>query len=167
MKNQLLILVLVSLVAACSNPPVADAKSPDPIAREKNAAPVDFEFNLPTGIKKGDEITTTIRFVARTELNELVMSASPYTGLSVISGGEKKIMTGLNNGDTGEIEVTVRVNDEVGYLAVFASTTDALNRTKHKNMAVRFGTPSTTIQKKTNTTDEQTEKLILMPAELN
>ena len=158
--NKILVLILSSFVVACSNPPVAHAKP---------SAPVKIEYSVPKNIGSGAEVTTKIRFVAKTNLQRLVVNATPYSGLELVSGGDRIEFTDLQSGDVREIEVNIRLADEVGYLSVFATTTDSRGNTQSKSIAVRYGTVGdATIQKmrpQSLVEDSKGETLILMPGE--
>ena len=160
MINKILVLILSSFVVACSNPPVAHAKP---------SAPVTIEYSVPKNIEVGAQVTTIIRFIAKTNLQRLVVTATPYSGLELISGGDRIELNNLQSGDTHEIEVNIRLADEAGYLSVFATTTDSRGKTQSKSIAVRYGTVGdATIQKMRPqglVEDSKGDTLILMPGE--
>ena len=170
MNNKPVILALTFLISACSNSAMINKKSSDPVQQSTLSAPVTFEFNVPKNTRVGEQVTTTIRFVASTDLNELSMSAAPYSGMSLVSGGEQVIMTGLKAGDAGEVQITIRLEEEVGYIAVFASTTNTRGNTLSKSSTIRYGTAGTATRQKLKSphvVDGATgQKLILMPAEV-
>jgi hypothetical protein len=132
-------------------------------------APVTFEYNVPSDIESGTEVTSSIRFVAGTDMQNMVVSTSAYSGLSIVSGGEQQVFTGVNKGDTYDIAVRIRLDEELGYLAVFAATTDAQGRVMNRNTAIRYGKPGATTRQRLSsgslTTGSNGETLILMPAE--
>ncbi len=158
--NKILVLILSSFVVACSNPLIANAKP---------SAPVKIEYSVPKNIEEGTEVTTKIRFAAKINLQRLVVNATSYSGLELVSGGDRVEFTNLQSGDVREIEVNIRLADEVGYLSVFATTTDSRGNTQSKSIAVRYGTVGeATIQKMRPqgiVKDSLGEKLILMPGE--
>jgi len=158
--NRILILILSSLVAACSNSPAVHAKP---------SAPVEIEYSVPKNVEAGSEVTTVIRFVAKSNLQNLSVSASSYSGLELISGGSLAEFTDLQGGDIREIEVKISLLDEVGYLSVFATTTNALGNVRTKSIAVRYGKASDAtinkMQSKGLVKDSKGQKLILMPGE--
>lgn len=159
MINKIITLIFVGLLAACSQPTVVHAKS---------SAPVEIEYAVDDNVNIGEQVTTTIRFVAKTDMQNMVISAASYNGVSLLSGGEQTVFTSLKSGDAHEIKVRVQLNESVGYLAVFAATTDAQSRTQHKNIAIRYG--AQTVQKSNSQTVSEGatgELLILMPAEAN
>ena len=151
---------MASLVAACSNAPAVHAKP---------TAPVEIEYSVPKNVATGDEVTTVIRFVAKSNLQNLTVSASPYSGLDLLSGGDMVEFTNLQKGDTREIEVEINLLGEVGYLSVFATTTNALGNVQTKSIAVRYGTAGEATMKKIQpkglVEGAKGEKLILMPGE--
>jgi hypothetical protein len=71
--------------------------------------------------------------------------------------------------DSHETEVKIRLDDEVGYLAVYAETTDTQRRTEHKNTTIRYGSAGISTQQKIKSPflDESStgEKLIVIPAD--
>ncbi len=158
--NRIFVLILSCFVAACSNQPAAHAKS---------SAPVNIKYSVPKTIEVGAEVTTTIQFVAKINLQRLVVSALPYSGLELVSGGDRIEFTGLQRGDIREIEVNIRLADEVGYLSVFAATTDSRGNTLSKSIAVRYGTVGKAMIQKMRPRnlieDSKGDKLILMPGD--
>lgn len=158
--NKTLIVVLVSFIAAITNSTLAQARI---------TAPVSFEAIVPVGLEAGDEVTTTVRIIAGSDMQHMVISAAAYNGLTVVSGGEQQVITNVSKGDTFDIKVSIRLDEEIGYLAVLAATTDAQGRTINKNTAIRYGQPGvTTMQKLSSnnlTIGSNGETLILMPAE--
>ena len=158
--NKILVLVLSSFMAACSLSSAVYAKP---------SAPVEIEFSVPKNVQAGEDVTTVIRFVAKTNLQHLTVSASSYNGLELTSGGAPLEFTNLQSGEVREIEVKIRLLDEVGYLSVFATTTNLLGNVRTKSVAVRYGSVGeATIQKMKSqrVMDDSTgEKLILMPGD--
>ena len=170
MNNKLVILALTFLIAACSSPAMVNKNSSEPVQQSKSSAPVTFEFNVPKDTRVGEQVTTTVRFVASIDLDELSMSAAPYSGVALVSGGEQVIMTGLKAGDAGELKVTLRLEEEVGYLVLYASTTNTQGKTLSKSATIRYGTAGAATRQKLKSphvVDGATgQKLILMPAEV-
>jgi len=158
--NKTLIVILVSFITAITNSTLVQARI---------SAPVSFEAIVPVGLEAGDEVTTTVRFIAGSDMQNMVISAAAYNGLTVVSGGEQQVITGVSKGDTFNIKVSIRLDEEIGYLAVFAATTDTQGRTMNKNTAIRYGKPSATTRQRLSsnslTTGSNGETLILMPAE--
>ena len=158
--NRILVLILASFMAACSNSPAVHAKP---------SAPIDIEYSVPKNVEVGDEVTTVIRFVAKSNLQSLSVSASSYSGLELVSGGDMTEFIELQKGDAREIEVKISLSDEVGYLSVFATTTNALGNVQTKSIAVRYGTAGEAtikkMQSKSLVEGAKGEKLILMPGE--
>lgn len=134
----------------------------------KPTAPVSIEYSVPKNVQTGDTVSTTIRFVAQANLEQLELSVAPYEGLEVISKNEKAVFQNVNKGEKREIEVTVRLRDEIGYLSVFATTTTSRG-TSTKTIAIRYGTPGTATKQKLKSEKLQKtpegEKLILFPGE--
>jgi hypothetical protein len=157
--NRTLAILLATFAFACTNTPVVYAKS---------TGPVTIDYSVPKNIKAGSQVTTSISFTAKTDMH-LVMSASAYRGLDLISGGEEVVVNDLKRGESHTMDVTIRLNDAAGYLAVYAATTDANGRVKHKNIAIRYGdADANATQKMTSeklSTEANGETLILMPAE--
>lgn len=160
MINRTLILLLTGFLVACSSPPAVQAKP---------SAPVEINYSVPKTVQVGDEVTTVIRFTAKTDLQRLAVSASPYSGIELLSGGDSTEFTNLKSGDTREITVSIRLVEELGYLSVVASTTDSPGSTRSKSIAVRYGSANAaTLQKmqpRGLVEDAKGEKLILMPGE--
>ena len=160
MMNKILIVILFSLMTACSNQSVVHAKP---------TAPVAIEYSVPKNIQPGTEITTSIRFVAMTDMQLLAVSASSYEGLTLISGGHPVEFTNLKRGDSREMEVTIHLDEERGYLAVYASSTATTGKTRSKSITIGYGSAGAATKQKMKSPhySEQNsgEKLILMPAE--
>jgi len=158
MTNKALILSLTVFLVACSSPPAVQAKP---------SAPVEINYSIPKTVQAGDEVTTVIQFTAKTDLQWLTVSASPYSGIELLSGGDRIEFANLKTGDTREITVNIRLAEEVGYLSVFATTTDSRGKTRSKSIAIRYGAVGeTTIQKmrpRGLIDNSKDEKLILMP----
>ena len=157
-------------VSGCSNSLIAESKAEKPMAiSKKMSAPVKIESSVPKNIQAGEQITTNIRFVALADIPELNVSAKAYSGLKLILGGDETVVTNLKRGEAYNMEVTVLMNDDIGYVAVYASATNARGKTNHNTRSIRFGSPnSTTVQKiksKHLIENDQGEKLIIMPAE--
>jgi hypothetical protein len=153
-------LLFTCFLVACGAPQTVHAKP---------SAPVEIEYSAPKTARAGDEVTTVIRLTATTDLQKLTVTVSPYSGLELVSGGDHVEFTDLQSGGTREIEVNIRLTDELGYLSVFATTTDSRGNTRSKSIALRYGTADeVTIQKMTprGMVEESTgERLILMPGE--
>jgi len=156
--NKILMLILSSFVVACSNPLVAHAKS---------FAPVGIEYSVPKTVEIGEEVTTVIRFVVRADLQRLVLSVSPYSGLELIASGDNVEFADLQKADAREMAVNIRLTDEVGYLSIFATTTDLRGKTQTRSIAIRYGAAGeATIQKMRtpgSIDNSKDERLILMP----
>ena len=83
-----------------------------PVAQAKPTAPVEIDYDQPKTVKAGDEITTTLDVTATARLVRLKVKVVPYRGLELVSSEQQSI------------PVTIRMlNNEVGYLSVFATTT--------------------------------------------
>ncbi len=160
MINRALTLILLFSLTACSHQPTVHAKT---------SAPVSIESSVPENIQTGEHVSTTIRFVAEIDLQQLVLSADAYSGLTLVSGGDEIVLSDLKYGDSREIKVSILLEDEVGYLAVYAETTDDQGRTQHKNITLRFGTVGAdTLQKMKSSDlheDSAGEKVIILPVE--
>ena len=160
MITRTLILLFTSFLVACGAPQTVHAKP---------SAPVEIDYSAPKTVRAGDEITTIIRLTATTNLKKLTVTVSPYSGLDLVSGGDRTEFTEIQSGNTREIKVNIRLTEEVGYLSVFATTTDTQGNTRTKSIALRYGTVGDTINQKMRspgTVEDSTgEQLILMPGE--
>ncbi|MEZ5649587.1 MAG: hypothetical protein R3E87_03455 [Burkholderiaceae bacterium] len=140
-----------------------------PVAQAKANAPVSIEYSVPAGLKTGSTATTTIQLVAQSDLQRLVISAAAYSGIELVSGGDQTVIENIKRGESRQIAVNVMLNEPVGYLAVFASTTDSRGQVEHKNIAIRYGSADK-VGKRELKPGERMEKsvgetLIIMPAE--
>lgn len=137
-------------------------------AKGKPTAPVSIEYSVPKNVLTGDTVSTIISFVADTNLEQLAVSVAPYEGLEVVSKNEKIIFQNVKKGEQREIEVTVRLTAEIGYLSVFATTTTSRGAST-KTVAIRYGTPgdATTQKLKSGKLQkaQEGEKMILFPGE--
>jgi len=162
-KNRLFGKVLITLsflIAAISTSSVAQGKP---------TAPVSIEYSVPKGMRSGDTVSTIIKFVPQTDLEQLEVSVEPYEGLEVVSRNEKAAFQNINAGEKREIEVTVRLTAEIGYLSVFAATETARGARSTKAIAIRYGTADDATKQKLKSQNFQKtnegENLILFPGE--
>jgi hypothetical protein len=137
-------------------------------AAAKPTATVSIEYGVPENLKTGDTVSTRIGFVAETDSERLDVSVAPYEGLDVVSKNEKTVFQNVRKGEKREIEVTVRLTDEIGYLSVFATITTARG-TSTKSIAIRYGTPGDATKQKLKSQNLQKtpegKNLILFPGE--
>lgn len=137
-------------------------------AQGKPTAPVSIEYSVPKDMRSGDTVSTTIKFVAQANLEQLEVSVASYEGLEVVSKNEKTVFQNIKKGEKREIEVTVRLTAEIGYLSVFATTTTARGAST-KTIAIRYGTAGDATKQKLKSQKLQKtpegEKLILFPGE--
>jgi hypothetical protein len=137
-------------------------------AAAKPTAPVSIEYSVPKNVQTGDTVSTTIRFVAQADLEQLEVSVAPYEGLDVVSKNEKAIFQNAKKGEKREIEVTIRLTAEIGYLSVFATTTTPRG-TSTETIAIRYGTPGDATKQKLKSErlqkTQEGENLILLPGE--
>ena len=158
MMNKIILLIFSGLLAACSNATPVQAKQ---------SAPVDIIYSVPKNISSGSTLSTTIQFSAKTDLQKLTVSARPYSGIELMSGGDAIDFDKLQNNDTRSIKVNVQLTDDIGYLSVFATTINTRGRTQSKSITIRYGTSNqSTLQKMQSPHLIETpkgEQLILMP----
>lgn len=158
--------LIEKLVAALSFSIVAISVSY--AAQGKPTAPVSIEYSVPKNLKTGDTVSTTIKFTAQANLEQLEVSVAPYEDLEVVSKNEKAVFQTVKKGETREIEVTVRLTAEIGYLSVFATTTTARGSST-KTIAIRYGTAGDVTKQKLKSQKlqktQEGEKLILFPGE--
>jgi len=152
MINRALILILTSFAFACSSPQAVHAKS---------SAPVAIDYSVPDDAGIGDQVTTKIHFTANKDM-KLVVSAAAYSGMTLIAGGEEMVISDLKSGESRTMEVTVRLDEGMAYLAVYAATTDSLGKERNKNITIRYGNAKSGSSQKIST-DSNGE--IFMPAE--
>jgi len=159
-RNKLFGIVIVSLALS-----IGASVS---LAVAKPTAPISIEYSVPKNVQTGDTVSTTIGFVAQTDLEQLEVSVAPYEGLAVVSKNEKAIFQNNKKGEKKEIEVTIRLTAEVGYLSVFATTITSRGPST-KTIAIRYGTPSDQTKQKLKSEKlqktQEGEKLILLPGE--
>ena len=147
------------LISACSQPQSANAKP---------SAPILIEYSVPKTIEPNIPVITVIKFISERDLKSLKVQALAYSGIKLESAKEPVKFISVLTGDYREVQVTVRLLDEVGYLSVFATTTDLQGRTKSKSILIKYGTATkTTIEKMKSPDlkeDSEGRKVILMPA---
>jgi len=157
MLNRILLLILINFLVACSNAQSAYAKT---------SAPVAIEYIVPKTVEVGEQVVTKIKFVSKTNIQRMEVYADSYNGLELISGGDRTGYTELQNGDSREIEVNIRLLDEVGYLSVFATTTDSSGKVQSKSIMIRYGIAGEITKQKLKSKNvmenSNGEKLILM-----
>jgi hypothetical protein len=139
------------------------------LAQAKSTSPVSLEYNEPENIVAGQVVTTTVRLTANTDLPSLTVSASADTGLLLISSNEHAVFTNLKRGDIREIEVTIQLDNDLGYVVMQIASTDSMNRDRHQSLALRFGEPNTALRARLSPeniiVDSSGETLFLMKAE--
>ena len=160
MMNRMLFLLLSSLALVFASGLTVQAKP---------VAPVELDYSVPKNMAPGTQVTTLITFIATADLQQLTVSARAYKGLVLLSGGDPLVFSDLKRGDRREMEVSIQLADEVGYLSVFATTTDSRAKTQARSMAIKYGQVGEATKQKTRPQglieNPAGEKLILMPAE--
>lgn len=163
--NRICVLLVSCLITACSQSTMVQAKPSGPVA---------IEYDIPKNSAIDETVTTTLRFVAKSYLQQLVVSVSPDRGLTLESGIDQQVFTNIEAGAMREIEISIVLSDTKGYVAVTAETTDTNGRIRHKNKMIKFtsddfeATKFKTIDDSVDNSldDNPNEQLILMPAEV-
>ena len=166
LMNRLCVLLVSGLITACSQSTMVQAKPSGPIV---------IEYDIPKNSAIGETVTTTLRFVAKSYLQQLVVTVSPDRGLTLESGADQQVFTNIETGAVSEVQISVILSDSKGYVAVAAETTDTNGRIRHANKMIKFmasdfdATQLKTIDGGTgnNVDDSAGEQLILMPAEVD
>ena len=157
--NKLIMLSLALMLGASS---LAKAVSPSSVT---------LEYDTPDNIMAGEVVTTTIRLTANQNLSSLTASASAYSGLELISGGNNLVFRNLKRGDSREFEVTIHLDNDLGYLAMETTSIDTTSRKRYNSQAIRFGSPSKTTRARMKSqniiVDSSGQTLLLMQAEVN
>jgi hypothetical protein len=134
-------------------------------------SPVTLEYDVPENLMPGEVVTTTVRLIANKDLASLTISASAYDGLILISSGNETVFENITRGDSREIEVTIQLDNDLGYLAMETTSIDTASRERYNNQAIRFGEPNATTQSRMGADnlieDSSGETLFLMQAEVN
>ncbi len=126
-------MVFFSLCALCACATVV------PVAQAKPTAPIEIDYNQPETVDAGDEITTILDVTATARLTGLKVKVVPYRGLELVSGEQEIRFEAMAKGDKQAIPVTIRMLDnEVGYLSVFATTTTSRGERTRAAM-LKFG----------------------------
>ncbi len=158
MFNRALIVMLACHLVVFSIPSTANAKP---------SAPIDIEKITPETIRIGEEVRSVIRFTAKTDLQHIDVSFSPYSGIELLSHKRHIEFFDLKRNDHREIELRIKLTRETGYLSVFARTTSMAGNTQTRSIAIRYGTPSDTLKRKPSrkngTNNASGERLILLP----
>ena len=155
--NRICAVLISCLIAGCSQSSIVQAKP---------AAPVVIDYDKPKNSVVGEVVTTTVRFKAKTYLQQLVVSVSSDSGLTLESGIDQQVFTNIDTGAMREIEISIILTDVKAYLAVAVETTDTNGRIRHKNKMIKFTSDSfNNTQSKASDVDAG-EQLILMPAEV-
>jgi len=159
-KTALFAVIVSSFLLACAAPPAVVAKT---------SAPITIKSDASESLQSGEEFTTTLTLTAQTNLKKLELSLAPYKNIELVSKNSKADFFDINTNDTRTVEVTLRLLAPVGYLSVFATTTDALGNNRTEAKALKFGThpktPSRSLNQQTPSITINGEKLILMPSE--
>jgi hypothetical protein len=141
------------------------------LAQAMPTSPVSLKYNVPKNIMLGEVVTTTVRLIANKDLASLTISASAYDGLVLISSGNETVFENITRGDSREIEVTIQLGNDLGYLAMETTSIDTASREQYNNQAIRFGEPNTTTRSRMKAdnliVDSSGETLFLMQPEVN
>lgn len=141
------------------------------LVQARPSSPVSLEYDEPENIVAGQVVTTKVRVIANTDLPSITVSASAYSGLLLISSGNDTVFTNLKRGDSREFEVTIQLDNDLGYVAMQIASTDTMSRDRHQSLALRFGSPNTTNLSKAKSqntiVDSSGQTLQLMQAEVN
>ncbi len=157
MFNRALVVMLACYLVVFSIPSTVEAKP---------SAAIDIEKITPKTIRIGEEARSVIRFTAKTDLQHIEVSLSPYSGIELLSHEGYIRFSGLKRNNYREVEVRIKLTKETGYLSVFATTTDMAGNTQTRSIALRYGTLSDTSNRKSSRKNENNasrKKLILMP----
>ena len=161
MPKKVILVLLAGLLAVCNFSVMT--------AYAKPTAPVTISYSGLNALNDDDVFTTVIKFTAEDDLLQLVVSASPYRNVNLLSeSGEFKFVN-LKRGESREITVRVQLLAGRGYLGVLASTIDLSGLERNKSIAVGYGTLKHLRQFKKS--DDMSvkeldgERLILIPGE--
>ncbi len=157
MFNRSMMLLLVCYLVISSVPSMANAKP---------SAPIDIDNINPEIIQVGEEVRSVIRFMAKDDLQHIEVSLSPYSGIELLSHERHVKFFDLKRNDYRAIEVRIKLTNETGYLSVFATTTNMAGNTRTRSVAIRYGSSSDTLNRKSsrkNENDALRKKLILLP----
>ena len=141
------------------------------LVQARSSSPVSLEYDEPENIMAGQVATTKVRVIANTDLPRITLSASAHSGLLLISGNEETVFTNLKRGDSREFEVTIQLDNDLGYVAMQIASTDTMSRDRYQSLALRFGSPNKTNLSKSKSlntiVDSSGQTLQLMQAEVN
>lgn len=161
MPKKVMLILLMGLLAVCDFSIMA--------AHAKPAAPVTISYSSSDLLNGDKQLTTVIKFTAEEDLLQLVVSASPYRNIDLLSGGEELKFVNLKRGESREVTVRVQLQANRGYLAVFSSTTDLSGLERNKSIAIGYGESARLRQLKSSNDDSVKElgeeRLILMPGD--
>lgn len=163
-KSTFITLIASCFLIACATPPSVSAKP---------SAPVAIKSDAPKNITTNNQFTTTLTFTAQANLTKLELSLSPYKNIELVSQNNTAEFYDINADETRTLEITLRLLAPVGYLSVFATTTDTHGNKRTEAKALKFGehpaTPSRSLSNQKSNGDGvggvNEERLILMPAE--
>ena len=109
----------------------------------------------------------TIRFKATTYLSQLVVSFAADRGLTLESSADTQVFSNIDNGDVREVDISVKLTDDKGYIAAAVQTTESSGRIRHKNTMIKIGDDGGEVKQLKSVDGSDGEKLILMPAEVD
>jgi hypothetical protein len=155
--NRICVVLISCLIAACSQSSIVQAKP---------SAPVVIDYDKPKNSAVGELVTTTVRFKAKTYLQQLVVSVTADRGLTLESGIDPQVFTNIDTGAMREIEIGIILTDGKAYLAVAVETTDSNGRIRYKNKMIKFTSDSFNNTQLKDSDVDAGEQLILMPAEV-
>jgi hypothetical protein len=112
------------------------------LAQAKSVSPVSLEYEVPENIAAGDVVTTMVRLTANKDLSNLSVTAVAYSGLLLVSSSDATLFSKLKRGDSREIEMSIQLDNSLGYVALHIASTDTRSREQYQSLSLRFGSPS-------------------------
>jgi len=101
-------LLLSLCVGALAAAPLDQTRKP-----QTASVRVDFD-DPPATIKTGDEVTTTLTFIALADTQRLEVDLDPDDGLELVSTPAEAVFTDMKTGDTRQLQVKVKLTAPKG-----------------------------------------------------
>lgn len=131
--------LLAVIAALCVLMPAA------PLAQtlhKPQSASVDIDYDdPPANMKTGDEVTTTIVFLALADTERLEVEVDADDGLQILSTPTETVFTDVKQDETRQLQVKVKLTDPKGSSLNVSIVTVAGTRRGFGSMVIDYGEP--------------------------
>ena len=111
-----------------------------PTAQKRSLIPVDLSYQVPPGLKPGDEVKTVFTFTAKSQVPVLEVLMQPVEGLEWLEGEKRTTFENVGEGQRREVSVRLRLTGAAGKLSLSMRAIYGENRFG-RSVLVRYGEP--------------------------